>query len=66
MIRNLICPRCHGAVPNNDSPGAYIGALSRTDNNTEICSPCGELEALEDYVHGSPMPQQDWLINVSH
>lgn len=64
MIKSPICPRCFNAIPNNDSPGAYIGALSRTDNLTEICSPCGELEALEDHMYGSPTPQEDWLINV--
>lgn len=63
MIRNIICPRCYGKVPSNDNPGAYIGALSRTDNNTEICSRCGELEALEDLMWGSPLSQMDWNIN---
>lgn len=35
-----ICPRCHKE---------YIGypALSRKDNNTEICSDCGTRESLE-------------------
>jgi len=63
MIENLICPRCEGLVPNNGSPGAYPGALSRTDNNTEICSRCGEMEALEEMMWGSPLPQTDWIIN---
>lgn len=40
------CPRCGGFIPRNSKPGAYIGALSRADNATEICSPCGEEEAL--------------------
>ena len=36
------CPRCKKH---------YIGhsALSRKDNETNICSPCGTAEALEDY-----------------
>ena len=42
------CPRCGGFIPNNQNPGLYPGALSRVDNKTEICSACGEEEALED------------------
>jgi len=45
-----ICPACGGYIPNNETPGAYMGALSRRDNKTEICSPCGNREAMEDYV----------------
>ena len=41
-----ICPRCDGYIPNNETPGAYPGALSRVDNETYICSACGEEEAL--------------------
>lgn len=41
-----ICPRCDGYIPNNDTPGAYPGALSRADNKTEVCSQCGYDEAL--------------------
>ncbi len=41
-----VCPSCNGFIPNNDTPGAYPGALSRKDNKTEICSSCGVKEAL--------------------
>ena len=62
-----MCPRCGGYIPNNVTPGEYPGALSRTDNRTEICSNCGTAEALEQF--GSPeracMPQEDWKINAS-
>jgi hypothetical protein len=34
------CPRCLGGIPNDLCRGQYIGALSRTDNQTEICSDC--------------------------
>lgn len=44
-----ICPICSGFIPNNETPGAYPGALSRRDNATEICSACGTEEALEDF-----------------
>lgn len=63
MIENLVCPRCENLVPNNGTPGAYPGALSRTDNNTEICSKCGELEALEEMMYGLPLQQKHWIIN---
>jgi len=43
------CPICNGWIPNNDTPGKYPGALSRRDNETEICSECGVIEAIEDY-----------------
>ena len=43
------CPTCDGKIPNNETPGAYPGALSRRDNVTEICSACGTREAMEDF-----------------
>lgn len=43
-----VCPRCDGFIPNNETPGLYPGALSRLDNKTEICSECGQDEALRD------------------
>ena len=36
-----VCPRC--GLPYNEFP-----ALSRRDNETDICPKCGELEAFED------------------
>jgi len=44
-----ICPSCNGFIPSNENPGAYMGAISRKDNKTEICSKCGESEALADF-----------------
>ena len=40
------CPRCSHFIPNDLTPGAYPGAISRLDNKTEICSDCGTEEAL--------------------
>lgn len=40
------CPRCGGFIPNFEHRGEYPGAVSRVDNMTEICSPCGTDEAL--------------------
>jgi hypothetical protein len=44
-----VCPSCSGYIPNNKTPGAYPGAISRADNKTEICSDCGTQEALADF-----------------
>lgn len=44
-----VCPRCEGYIPNNETPGLYPGAVSRLDNKTEICSACGQEEALQDW-----------------
>jgi len=42
-----LCPRCGQE---------YTGfpALSRVDNSTSICSPCGTEEAMDDYF-GNPL-----------
>lgn len=56
-MMNDKCPRCH------DDIGKYP-AISRTDNRTGICDKCGTREALEDYAHGSPLPQQAWKESV--
>lgn len=42
------CPDCGDWIPSNDAPGVYPGALSRTREDTYICSACGHREALED------------------
>ena len=39
------CPICFDYIPSNDNPGAHRGAMSRYDNETEICSRCGSAEA---------------------
>ena len=41
-----ICPLCHGYIPNDKTPGAYPGAMSRVFENMEICSACGTAEAV--------------------
>ena len=50
------CPRCGGAIPNNEHPGAYPGALSRWDNATEVCSACGDAEAMLQFSGESIAP----------
>lgn len=39
-----ICPTCNGILEGHP-------ALSRRDNETEICNDCGVREALEDFVN---------------
>ena len=46
------CPICSGAIPNEEHKGKYCGALSRYDNETEICSDCGVLEAFLEFNIG--------------
>lgn len=53
------CPRCLGGVPNEEMRGQYPGALSRTDNLTEVCSNCGTMEAIEQ-MGGVLYRQADW------
>lgn len=60
-----ICPRCLGMLPIG-----YPGALSRTDNETEICSACGTDEGMRDFFargEGGSLanPATDWPITVS-
>ena len=38
------CPRCGSSI-------IGLGALSRIDNKTTLCSSCGEAEAFEDFFH---------------
>ena len=64
MATHPTCPRCGDYIPNNIQPGAYPGALSRTDNATEICSECGLIEAMEDHFYGSPTNQSEWVVNL--
>ncbi|MCP4125243.1 MAG: hypothetical protein GY751_26220 [Bacteroidetes bacterium] len=49
MNRNEFCPICDGAVPSEEYKGQFPGALSRYDNNEEICSLCGMAEAMTPF-----------------
>jgi hypothetical protein len=62
MTDDNTCPRCGGGIPNNEQRGAYPGALSRTDNDTYVCSGCGTDEAIETMMDGAPMPQSKWHV----
>lgn len=51
------CRRCGGGVPNDERAGEYPGALSRLDNQTYICSRCGEEEAMFNWHYPNhPLP----------
>ena len=57
------CPRCLGGIPNDLQRGQYVGALSRTDNATYVCSDCGTAEGLEDFFNRGCLPQSEWRVN---
>ena len=50
-VKTFICPLC------KESWTGYP-ALSRVDNKTDICSPCGMQEGLNDYF-GVPLQSID-------
>ena len=47
-IEIKMCPICSEPIPNREHAGKYCGAISRKDNVTEICSACGNAEAMAD------------------
>jgi hypothetical protein len=49
------CPRCGSTF---DGPR---GAVSRVDNSTKVCNPCGMAEAMWDWEHAGtePLPPLD-------
>jgi hypothetical protein len=58
----ILCPRCE---LNHYTPYGMEGehpkpALSRADNHTHICSPCGTAEGMEDFLHGSVASKEEW------
>lgn len=60
MNTNLLCPRCQHFIPDDVTPGAYPGAISRVDNKTEICSSCGLDEAIENIFTKTLTPISQW------
>ncbi len=66
----VVCPRCGvnrytpygpGAEWDDDAP---FPALSRIDNTTYICSPCGQDEAMRDFTREPPVPPDEWPIEA--
>lgn len=51
-----------GFIPNEQYVGMYPGAISRVDNKTEICSECGNQEAIENWLDGAPKSKEHWMV----
>lgn len=64
MSINHTCPRCGHQIPNDQAPGAHVGALSRTDNHTEVCSACGTEEGIGQFADPEHKvdSQSDWPV----
>lgn len=52
-----VCPRCGENTLRLDRPA--LNSLSRTDNETYVCSGCGTSEALEDLARGLSRQSKD-------
>ena len=51
--KDITCPRCLGNIEG-------YPAISRTDNKTDICTPCGQTEAMEDFIYKTIKTQEMW------
>lgn len=67
-LQTILCPRCElrrytpygfGLRATDEAP---YPALSRMDNETYICSPCGNEEGMRDYTGEPPIPPSEWPI----
>jgi hypothetical protein len=63
------CPICMNWIPNNSERGSNMGATSRFDNETQICSSCGNIEGLihQDVIDKFPdgISFEGWTIIVN-
>jgi DNA-directed RNA polymerase subunit RPC12/RpoP len=70
----VLCPRCEsrmyrpygrGGAPQGGGVGSFAmpPALSRMDNQTYICSECGQDEAMRDFQGLAPIPPSEWPID---
>jgi len=65
--KTVLCPRCKREEftpyefyqPGMPKPPA----MSRTDNETDVCSTCGTVEALEQW-QGILVPQDQWPVSA--
>ena len=65
---HLRCPRCWGFLPPVGEGGVTLGrALSRATRDegaeVDVCSPCGEREALRQ-ERGQVIPLTDWPLSL--
>lgn len=65
------CPRCgigeytpYHALPPVPMTAPPFPALSRTDNETYICSDCGTDEALRDFTRERLAEPSEWPVEV--
>ena len=67
MLNQPVCPRCFGYIPNNTTPGKYMGAMSRIVDE-EICSDCGTEEAVVALIAKDqwPISRYDHKYTYSH
>ena len=59
------CPICGGYIPNAEHRGQYPGAMSRFDNETEICSLCGSAEALGPMMNDDVRATMQFAVTFS-
>ena len=69
-MSRVLCPRCqrdeytpYGEEWVKGDP--LPPALSRVDNETYICSACGQDEAIRDLIHAAPIPPDEWPVEQS-
>lgn len=68
----MLCKRCrinyytpyHATVPKSQDAPPFP-ALSRTDNETYICSDCGTDEAIRDFTRERLAEPWEWPVEVS-
>lgn len=56
------CKRCGQVARYNDPFHRGVGAISRTDNKTRICSSCGVAESMDDFFDDAVTPQSEWPV----
>lgn len=64
MANDTTCPRCGHQIPNDVTPGAYPGALSRFDSSISLCSACGTHEALLQFTGETLTGPDQWPVTV--
>ena len=70
VFGTVLCPRCErerfvpygGELRPTDD--FSLPALSRIDNQTYVCTPCGQDEAMRDYAGEPPVPPDQWPIGM--
>lgn len=69
MTDTAMCPRCEKRPLRVTMPdGTELpGALSRSDNKTEVCSICGNDEAMVNFIEKRPaQPSSEWPVNTPY